>query len=114
MKKFNVAAAVAVLLRATPAFAQMTTQATEPGTITMNDNGYHQPQMTVEGKITVFDLTRGMVILDNGMEFTLAPSFEYTSLPAIGQDVQVTYDEQGGQNVARDIEVGTTGSDGSQ
>ena len=40
------------------------------------------------------------------MQSTLAPSLEYTSAPAIGQEVQMTYSEQGGQKVARIIDVG--------
>jgi hypothetical protein len=47
------------------------------------------------------------------MQFTLAPSLEYTSAPTIGQEVQVTYSEQGGQKVARIIDVGGANSPSS-
>jgi len=60
--------------------------------------------MSVTGKITELDLAGGTVTLDNGTQFTLATSFQFTSFPAVGQDVEVLYDEQGGKQVARSID----------
>jgi len=57
------------------------------------------------GKITAVDLQRGTLTLDTGAEFTLAPSLQYTTTPALNQEVQVTYSEQGGQQVARIIDL---------
>jgi hypothetical protein len=110
MQKLTLAAMVAALFLATPAFAQdMTNQSAEPGTMSMNDNGYNQHEAMVHGKITEIDLARGTLTLDNGTELTLAPNFEFTSFPAIGQEVDVTYDEQNGQKVVHIIDVGGNG-----
>jgi hypothetical protein len=113
MKKFTGVTVLAVLLLTTPVFAQMTDQSSEPGTIVMNESGYHQKEMLATGRITEIDLAKGTVTLDTGTEFTLAPSLQYTSFPALGQEVQVTYSAQGGENVARIIDVGGTRSEGS-
>jgi hypothetical protein len=107
MQKLTGATVLAALLVATPVFAQM---ANEPGTITMNESGYQQKEILASGRITEIDLANGTVTLDNGLHFTLSPALQYTSFPALGQDVQVTYSEQNGQNVARIIEVGGTHS----
>jgi hypothetical protein len=111
MEKFTVVAALAVLLLATPAFAQ-TNPANDLGN--MNDNGYHRSaEALTTGKITEIDLANGTLTLDTGMQFTLSPALQYTSVPALGEDAQVTYSEQGGQKVARIIEVGGTRSQGA-
>ncbi len=109
MKKFAVATVLGILLFTTPVFAQTTS---EPGTLSMNDSGYHQSEVLATGRIMEIDLSKGTITLDSGMEFTLSPALQYTSAPAMGQDVEVTYSEQGGQNVARIIEVGGTRSQG--
>jgi hypothetical protein len=110
MRKFSVVAAVAVLLMGTPAFAQMSNQPAEPGTLSMNDSGYHQTLMLVEGRITEFDLSRGTLTLEDGTQFTLAPSFEYTSFPMVGQEADVTYAEENGKKVVRMIDTGSARS----
>ena len=92
MTKIAMAALAALLLMGTFAYAQMQDQ-TGP-----------QKEMSVVGKITDFDLARGRLTLDNGFQFSLAPSFEFTSSPAVGQKVEVIYDEQGGQKVAHSID----------
>jgi hypothetical protein len=104
MKTSRMVVVVALLLAGTPAFAQMAAQPAEPGTINMPESGVHQTEMMVTGKITELDLAGGTVTLDNGTHFTLAPSLQFTSFPALGQDVEVLYDEQGGQRVARSID----------
>ena len=111
MKSFAVATLVALLLAASPAFAQTTDQAGQPGN--MPENGFSQTDRLTTGRIVAIDVGGGTLTLDNGMRFTLPPSFEYTSFPAVGQEVQVTYGEQGGQNVAHIIDVGGTNSHGS-
>ncbi len=111
MKKLASATLAAVVLMAAPAFAQMADQPSQPGN--MPDSGYHQSEMMTSGKITAVDLAQGTLTLDNGMEFTLAPSFQFTSFPVLGQDVAVTYDTQNGHNVARIIDVGGTKSNDS-
>ncbi len=110
MHKVTGVTVLAFVLLATPVFAQTTDQSSEPGTMSMNESGYHQKEMLALGRITEIDLARGTVTLDTGTEFTLAPSLQYTSFPAPGQEVQITYSEQGGQNVASIIEVGGTHS----
>lgn len=112
MKNIAVAAVVTVLLAVTPAFAQV---ATPPaGTMTMSESGFRQMETVASGKITEIDLSKGTVTLDTGIEFALAPSLQYTSFPAVGQEVQVTYSEQGGQKVARVIDVGGNGNEASE
>ena len=108
MNKLSMMIFMGLLLAATPAFAQTADSAGQPGT--MPENGYHQTELSTMGKITAVDLANGSLTLDTGMEFRLAPAFEFTSAPALGQDVQVTYDEQGGQKVAHIIDVGGTNS----
>ena len=110
MGKFTVVTVLAVLLLTTQAFAQMAGQSSEPGTITMSESGYHQKEMLAAGKIAEIDLANGTVTLDTGTQFTLAPSLQYTSFPALGQEVQVTYSEQDGKKVARVIDVESSGS----
>ena len=100
---------VALLLAGTPAFARMSEQVADPGTINMPESGVQQTEVTVTGKITELDLAGGTVTLDNGAQFTLAPSLQFTSAPAIGQDVEVMYDEQGGQRVVRSIDQSVKG-----
>ena len=107
MKTSRLAVVVALLLVGTSAFAQTATQPAEPGN--MPEGGYHQTEMSVTGRITELDLSAGTVTLDNGTEFTLAPSLQFTSFPALGQDVEVLYDEQGGKRVARSIDQSVHG-----
>lgn len=110
MKKFTGATLLAVLLFAVPAFAQMTAPS---ATGNMPERGYQQKEMLATGRITEIDLARGTVTLDTGTEFTLSPSLQYTSFPALGQEVQVTFSEEGGQKIARIIDVGGASSQGS-
>jgi len=111
MKKFALVALAAIGLMAAPAYAQMQPADQTAGqSAAMPDNGYHQSEMTVVGKIASVDFSQGTLTLDNGMQFTLSQNFEFTSSPAVGQDVQVTYDTQGGHNVLRMIDVGDTNS----
>ena len=109
MKTSRLVVVVVLLLAGTPAFAQTTAQPAEPGTINMPESGVQQAGMTVLGKITELDLAAGTVTLDNGTQFTLAPSLQFTSFPALGQDVEVQYDEQGGRRVARSIDQSVRG-----
>lgn len=89
MNKLPVITMVVFLLAAAPVFAQ----------------GVPQTEMSTMGKITAVDLQRGTLTLDTGAQFTLAPTLQYTTIPAINQEVQVTYSEQGGQKVARIIDL---------
>lgn len=98
-------------LMAAPAYAQVQAQDQTAGqSMAMPDNGASQTEMTVTGRIASLDLSQGTLTLDSGMQFTLPQSFEYTSFPAVGQDVAVTYDMQGGHNVLHMIDVGDTNS----
>ena len=112
MKKFALVALAAVALMAAPAYAQMqAADQTAAQTAAMPDNGYHQNEMTVGGKIASVDLSQGTLTLDNGMQFTLPQSFQFTSSPEVGQDVQVTYGhQQDGRDVIQVIDVGGTNS----
>ncbi|HEX7551168.1 MAG TPA: DUF1344 domain-containing protein [Candidatus Methylomirabilis sp.] len=68
-----------------------------------------QIELTVDGKITALDLAHRTMALDDGEQFTLPASLEYTSLPRIGQAVEVTFAEQNGQKVVRWIDLDDTG-----
>ncbi len=107
MNKFAVGTVLAVLLFTTPAFAQMTR---DSGPTTVLEIGYHQSEVLTTGRITEIDLAKGTMTLDTGMQFILSPALQYTSAPTLGEAVQVTYSKDGGQNVARIIEVGSTRS----
>ena len=96
MSKLPVITMIVVLLAAAPASAQWV----------------HQTEMVTLGKITAVDLQRATLTLDTGAQFTLAPSLQYTTTPAINQEVQVTYSEQSGQKVARIIDLGVRRSNG--
>jgi hypothetical protein len=85
----------------------MAAQPDQPGN--MPENGYHQKEMMVSGRITELDLAGGTVTLDNGTHFTLAPSLQFTSAPAVGQEVEVQYGERGGQRVAHSIDQSVRG-----
>ncbi len=89
MRQFPVVAILVLLLVAAPTFAQTG----------------QQMEKVALGKITAVDLQRGTLVLDTGMQFTLAPSLQYTTTLAINQEVQVTYSEQGGRKVARIIDL---------
>lgn len=113
MEKFTGATVLAILLLTTPVFAQMVG---DPGTMTMNESGYHQTEVLATGRITELDLSKGTVTLDTGMQFSLSPTLQYTSFPALGEDVQITYVPQVDENdanVARIIDVGGTRSQGN-
>jgi len=89
MNKLPVITMMVILLAAAPAFAQWV----------------HQTETVALGKITAVDLQRGTLTLDTGARFTLAPTLQYATTPAINQEVQVTYGEQDGQQVARIIDL---------
>jgi hypothetical protein len=108
MNKLSMITLIGLLLAATPAFAQMADSPMQLGN--MPENGHHQTELLTMGRIAAVDLANGTLTLDTGYQFRLAPNFEFTSAPALGQDVQVMYDEQGGQKIAHDIEIGGTNS----
>ena len=111
MKKFALVALAAVVLMAAPAYAQQAADQTAGQSAAMPDNGYHQNEMTVAGRIASIDFSQGTLTLDNGMQFTLPQSFQFTSFPEVGQDVQVTYGhQQDGHDVVQVIDVGGTNS----
>jgi hypothetical protein len=68
-----------------------------------------QASRLVTGKITELDFAQGTLTLDNGEQFTLPENLEYTSLPMLGQAVEVTFDEQNGQKVVQQIDPNDTG-----
>ena len=49
----------------------------------------------VTGMIKSIDSTKGLITLDNGKEYTLAPSIKPTDWK-VGEKVKVTYDEKNG------------------
>lgn len=69
-----------------------------------------QASLLVTGKITELDFAKGTLTLDNGEQFTLPENLEYTSLPMLGQAVEVTFTEHNGQKVVRQIDPDDTGN----
>jgi len=67
-----------------------------------------QAALMVTGTITNLDFAHRTLTLNDGESFTLPASLEYSSLPAIGQEVEVTFAEQNGQNVVRWIDLDDT------
>jgi len=98
-----------MLLLAVPAYAQTADPAGQPET--MPENGYHQNLVSVIGRITAVDLTRSRITLDDTLHFTLVPAFQFTSAPALGQVVEVIYEEQAGGKMARSVDIGSEGGD---
>ena len=89
MNKLSMITLLGFLLAVTPAVAQASPQT----------------EMSTMGKITAVDLQRGTLTLDTGAQFALAPTLQYTTAPAINQEVQVTYSEQSGQKIAHIIDL---------
>ena len=106
MAKFAVAALAALLLLVPSAYAQMTGQTGQAGTSALTESGSGQ-MMSATGRIVSIDLAEGTLTLDNGTQFRLPQTFQFTSFPVIGQETEVTYVEQGGQRVVRSIDVGS-------
>ena len=105
MKKFALVALAAIVFMAAPAYAQM--QAADQ----TSTQSMQQTEMTVGGKIASIDFSQGTLTLDNGTQFTLPQSFQFTSFPEVGQDVEVTYShQQDGHDVIQVIDVGGTNS----
>ncbi len=114
LRKFLLVAIVVLLATATSVYAQMANQP-EPGSIAMTENGAHQDAVTVVGKIKEIDLANRMLTLDDGTQFTLPEALEYSSFPRTGDQVEVTYGEQGMQKTVRwiDVEPGGNSHSGS-
>ena len=89
MKTLSIITLLGLLLAVAPAGAQASPQT----------------EMATTGKITAIDLQRGTLALDTGVQFALAPTLQYTTVPAVNQEVQVTYSEQSGQKVAHIIDL---------
>lgn len=98
MKKLPFLALVALLMAATSAYAQVAA----PG----QSGGSPEKWASVEGEIRDLDLAHGTLTLQDGEQFTLPPSVAESGFPQAGQHVKVTYDEQGGQKVVRELDIG--------
>jgi SH3 domain-containing YSC84-like protein 1 len=61
-------------------------------------------EITIEGKIATVDLSQGLLTLENGTLLTLPASFQYTSIPAVGDQVEVTYAREGENKMVREID----------
>lgn len=97
-----------VLLLAPVAAAQMADLPNQSGPDRVNPQG-DERLTTVVGTIATVDLARGIVTLNDETELTLPPSFQPTSLPAVGEEVEVTFAEHGTTKLIRAIELDTGG-----
>ena len=109
VKKISLGVMVVTLVGA-PAYAQMGNPSNPEAPITVTDG--NQPELTIVGKIKELDLANGSMTLQDGTQFNLPPSFQYTSFPAVGEEVEVTFDVHGGQKVVRFIDQNDTGNSG--
>jgi uncharacterized protein DUF1344 len=106
MKAFALFAMVALLLAGTSVYAQMAIPDQSANSATP------MTQNTIDGVIADVDVANQTLTLQDGEQFTLPPAVAETSAPQIGQQVEVTYDEEGGQKVVRRIDVGFGGTNG--
>lgn len=106
MKTLAFVAMVALLMAGAPAYAQMAIPDQSKGAATpMTESAVH-------GVITDINLANRTLTLQDGERFTLPESVAETSTPEIGEQVEVTYDVEGGQNVVREIDMGFGGTNG--
>jgi hypothetical protein len=77
---------------------------TKPGWIHTNT----QVELTVNGKIAAVDFTHRTLILNDGEQFMLPQNLEYSTVPAVGEAVEVTFAEQDGQKVVHWIDLDDT------
>ncbi len=63
-----------------------------------------QGALTVTGTITTIDFANRTLALDDGEQFVLPVSLEYTNLPKVGDPVEVTFSQQNGQKMVRWID----------
>jgi hypothetical protein len=106
MKTLAFVALVALLMAGAPAYAQMAIPDQLQGAATA------MTERTVDGVITDIDLVNRTLTLQDGERFTLPPSVAETSTPEIGEQVEITYVVEGGQNVVREIDMGFGGTNG--
>lgn len=107
MKKIVYVAVVALLMAGGSAYAQSAwpDQYGSPTSGMGSDpSKFEQKMVTIEGEIKSIDLSDHTLTLQDGTQFKLPTTFEYTSLPVTGEHVQVTYDDEGGQKVVSQIE----------
>jgi hypothetical protein len=77
---------------------------TQPGWV----HSSSQAELMVDGTIAAVDLAHKILTLDDGESFMLPEHLEYSTLPTLGQAVEVTFAEQNGQTVVRWIALDDT------
>ncbi len=105
MKTFAIAlvAMVALLMAGAPAYAQ---------TAIPDQSATSATPMTekaVDGVIADLDVVNHTLTLQDGEQFTLPPFISESATPQPGEQVEVTYVEEGGQKIVRSIDVGGYG-----
>jgi hypothetical protein len=100
---------VLALVTAPMAYAQMMDQSSQPQASASGSENQHEFG-ALTGRIVSIDIEHGTLTLDTGEQLMLTPNFEYTSFPAVGQDVNVDYVVQDGKKVLRSIDVGGEGN----
>lgn len=70
------------------------------------ENDTLQQETVTKGTITELNIADGTITLDSGKRFTLPASFQFTTFPALGQEVKVSYVEEGGSETIQSIETG--------
>ncbi len=105
MKSYGAIALIAILAMATPGYPQTESQMKDSASPDLSDEISVQEVNTIRGRISEVDLANGTLTLDDGRMLALPPSFMYTSFPAVGQEVEVYFFEDGGHQVVHSIEV---------
>ena len=103
MKAFALVVMVTLLMAGTAVYAQTATPDQYPDSTTPSTG------KIAEGVIADIDAAHRMLTLEDGEQFVLPPLFAETSPPEVGERVEVTYEEVGGQKIVRSIDTGDTG-----
>src|SRR3974377_1697197 len=103
MKAFALVVMVTLLMAGTVVYAQTAMPDKYPNSTTPSTG------KMAEGVIADIDARHQRLRLQDGEQFVLPPSFAETSPPEVGEQVEVTYEEVGGQKIVRSIDTGDTG-----
>ena len=103
MKAFALVVMVTLLMAGASVYAQTAMSGQYPNSTTPSTG------KMAEGVIADIDARHQRVTLQDGEQFVLPPSFAETSPPEVGEQVEVTYEEVGGQKIVRSIDTGDTG-----
>ena len=107
MKQSGAVALMAVLTAATPAFTQTTDQSVQPSDTSFRSEAReNMDSVSIRGTIAELDVANGTMTLQDGTRLVLPPLFQFTSFPAVGQEVDVDFVKDGDKMGVHSINVG--------